>query len=637
VAFFDRSRVMRSGCCLLVAFVTGCGWMPTESAEPTTPTVPARTEDPDSTPDPPPLPAEVAELEVAITAVSPFCCEPLEREFAVTIDGEAPPASAVCVWDFGDNRSNEGCATVHRYIYTETYEVTVSITLAGGALLLETFQLDLAARGSDLDEGEKRLTVDAGEDVQAAPGEFVQLAGKIETDYGPGDVLVTWTQVDGPAVRLIDAETASPSLLVPETVVDALLVFRLTAATADRAVSDTVTVEVLADAPAQQTGELVPFVAGDATDAIQGAIDSGASVVVVPNVGEPWVVRPLFLRSNLHLVLKPGVVLEAKRNEFHDMHDSVLTAFEVENVYVEAYGAIIRMHKSDYVSDAYEPSEWRHGVELQGAANVEIAGLHVEQSGGDGMYVGSTWDSRRVISRDVLVRDCVMVDNYRNGMTIAAAENLVVEDCLFSDTSGTAPQAGLLVEPGDRPDHLRNVRVRNCVARGNAGTGIMANLTKHSNLSDPVDVIIEDCTVVDSVQPGLRAILREHIGATGRFEFRRCAVTGTRHAGVKIIWDVGSPVELLWTECSWTDVARDDGWWPVDLELTRSGDLARSAGITFTECQLDNDRHASIVRLSVDGAPDAPEIGGTIRIGGLKPDELNSPRLPNLEITHEDP
>ena len=41
----------------------------------------------------------------------------------------------------------------------------------------------------------------------------------------------------------------------------------------------------------------------------------------------------------------------------------------------KAYGATIQMRKADYLTDAYEPSEWRHGVLLQGASNVEIVGL----------------------------------------------------------------------------------------------------------------------------------------------------------------------------------------------------------------------------------------------------------------------
>lgn len=52
----------------------------------------------------------------------------------------------------------------------------------------------------------------------------------------------------------------------------------------------------------------------DATAAIQAAIDSGASRVLIPYNGTPWIVRPLFDRvSNQEIALEPGVGLMAKR------------------------------------------------------------------------------------------------------------------------------------------------------------------------------------------------------------------------------------------------------------------------------------------------------------------------------------
>jgi hypothetical protein len=237
----------------------------------------------------------------------------------------------------------------------------------------------------------------------------------------------------------------------------------------------------------------------------------------------------------------------------------------------------------------------------------------------------------------VLVHDCIFADNYRNGIAIVAAENLLVENCLITGTAGTAPQAGLLVEPADRPDHLRNVRVRNCRAEGNAGTGFMANLTKHSYLSDPIDVVIEDCEVSESIQPGLRAILIEDIGATGTFEFRRCKVTGTRYAGAKMLWDVSSPVSLIFNGCTWTDVARLDGQRPINFDLIRTDSGRQSGGINFIACRVNNDHHTGMIKLTGDGGPDVPEIMGSISVFGLRPDELNAPSLPNLHVSHEGP
>jgi len=639
VSFHKSLRHARLGCFLLVPLVASCGsgFGPLTSPD-STPVAPAQADNTQRPGDLTPLPAQVADPVVEIAAVKPLCCEDLERNFSVTVNGNPPAAGFVCHWDFGDNRTGEGCAIPHRYIQADVYEVSVAVTPLYGDPLTATVELDLSARPAANGSDGKSLTVDAGQDVDAVPGELVQLDGMIVTDYDPLDVTVKWAQIGGPAVTILDDATAHAWIELPAELPAGPLQFRLTATTNDLVVSDTVAVTVDPNAAALTPTEgdnVVTFVPGDATDAIQEMIDSGLPTVVIPNVGEPWIVRPLFLRSDLHLILEPGVVLEAKPNEFHGEHDSLLSGIEIENVFVEAYGATIRMNKADYASGAYERSEWRHGVVLQGANKVEIAGLTVEASGGDGMYIGPTWDSRRVLCSDVSIHDCVMRNNYRNGMAIVAADNLLVEDCVFSATSGMAPQAGLLVEPGDRPDSLLQVRVRNCLATGNAGTGFMTNLTKHSYLSDPVDVIIEDCTVKNSVQPGLRAVLEQDIGATGRFEFRRCHVDGVRYEGAKMIWDVSSPVALVWTQCTWKNIAQDRGSWPIRFELTRSNDNGQSGGITFDNCHLDNKHSDTIMQLSVDGGSEAPEVAGDIAVSGIVPDELNSPRLPNLTITDD--
>ena len=51
------------------------------------------------------------------------------------------------------------------------------------------------------------------------------------------------------------------------------------------------------------------FNSEDTTDVIQAAIDSGAPKVIIPFMGEPWIVRPLKMRSDLELILEPVLIL----------------------------------------------------------------------------------------------------------------------------------------------------------------------------------------------------------------------------------------------------------------------------------------------------------------------------------------
>ena len=66
------------------------------------------------------------------------------------------------------------------------------------------------------------------------------------------------------------------------------------------------------------------FDPADSTHAIQSAIASGASKFVIPNMGQPWIVRPIQLASDQEIYFEPGVVLLAKEGEFHDPADCLI-------------------------------------------------------------------------------------------------------------------------------------------------------------------------------------------------------------------------------------------------------------------------------------------------------------------------
>ncbi|MGH9468766.1 MAG: right-handed parallel beta-helix repeat-containing protein, partial [Terriglobia bacterium] len=176
----------------------------------------------------------------------------------------------------------------------------------------------------------------------------------------------------------------------------------------------------------------------DSTAALQATFDSGAKTVVVPFMGQPWITRPLRLRGNQEVTFQPGVLVLAKRGEFLGKSDSLLNADRLSNVALRGYGATLRMWKRDYEHAPYEKAEWRMGVAIRGCKNVLIEGLRVESTGGDGFYVDGSGD--RLWSENIAIRNCVADDNYRQGISVISAVDLLVENCVFSNTGGTAPE-----------------------------------------------------------------------------------------------------------------------------------------------------------------------------------------------------
>ena len=116
-----------------------------------------------------------------------------------------------------------------------------------------------------------------------------------------------------------------------------------------------------------------------------------------------------------------------------------------ENITLTGYGARLCMNKADYQSDAYEAAEWRMCLDFMGCSKICIEGLSLEDSGGDGIYLGAT--KEQPWCADVTIRNVVCSNHHRQGISVISAVNLLIENCTLTGTSGTAPQAGIDLEP----------------------------------------------------------------------------------------------------------------------------------------------------------------------------------------------
>ena len=184
--------------------------------------------------------------------------------------------------------------------------------------------------------------------------------------------------------------------------------------------------------------------------------------------------RPITLRSDQEIDFEPGVLMLAKKDEFRGGGDSLFAAIGVYNLTMRGYGATLRMWKKDYQNPPYKKAEWRMGIAIRGGRNMLIEGLRVESSGGDGFYVdegpGAGW------SENVTIRNCMAFDNHRQGISVISAVNLLVENCTFAATRGTAPEAGIDLEPDSAKQRLVNCVIRNCIFEDNHGQQIVLYL-----------------------------------------------------------------------------------------------------------------------------------------------------------------
>jgi hypothetical protein len=395
----------------------------------------------------------------------------------------------------------------------------------------------------------------------------------------------------------------------------------------------------------------------DATDALQSAIDSGAKRVVVPYVGQPWIVRPLRLRSHLELVFEPGVMLLAKKGEFQGGGDSLLSAFDKEDITIRGYGAILRMHKTDYQHAPYKRAEWRMGIGLYGCRRVRVEGVRIESTGGDGIMLGSGTNHRPC--QGISIRDCVCHDNHRQGISVVNAKQVLLENCIFSGTWGTPPEAGIDLEPDLPEEQLSDCVVRNCRFENNSGHAILIYLNKLSSKSQPVSIRFENCvcrmgqpgmTPEDFKDPTMRGWSGMAVGTVhddspkGTIEFRNCITENTGREGAKVYDKSAVGVKVRFINCSWKNcwVSRAREYTgprvPLLLELHNVSRTTRPGGVEFVDCHVYDDIAGPVIEYD-DVTRKTPLADVTGRITahgrGLK-DALLGPNVVSvkLEVRH---
>jgi hypothetical protein len=229
----------------------------------------------------------------------------------------------------------------------------------------------------------------------------------------------------------------------------------------------------------------------ESTAALQAAIDSGVKQVVVEKMPTPWIVDQLRLASDQELRFEAGVEVLAKQGAFRGSADSLFSAASKQNIKLIGPGATLRMRRADYDGRDYKHAEWRHVLKFHGCTGITVEGLTLAESGGDGIYLGA--GPGGAPCKDVVIRDVVCDRNYRQGISVISAENLLVERCLLKGTAGTPPAAGIDFEPNLPNERLVNCVLRDCTIENNQGYALHVYAPNLDRTSQPLSIRIENC------------------------------------------------------------------------------------------------------------------------------------------------
>jgi hypothetical protein len=223
---------------------------------------------------------------------------------------------------------------------------------------------------------------------------------------------------------------------------------------------------------------------GDDTNVFQTALNvtAGNGQVLEIPAGN-YKINPVSFPANSNVFVDAGVTVTANSGYGEGVKMLNINSSNVTITGAGAAVSVFHMLKAEYTS-----GEWRHCLDIEGLnsaviSNVTISGISCNDSGGDGAYL------RQATS--VTIEDCIFDNNRRQGSSITGRVNHVyyVRDH-FTNTSGTAPESGIDIEPNGPGDFLLDFNIDDCYTDGNAGDGLMISTWLMNSTSQPIGVTV---------------------------------------------------------------------------------------------------------------------------------------------------
>ena len=219
------------------------------------------------------------------------------------------------------------------------------------------------------------------------------------------------------------------------------------------------------------------------TAAIQAAIDAAAgknaTVFVPPGEYKIDAVQSLNLKSGITLQMTPESILRVIPNSV--ARYALLSVNGVENVRIRS-GVLIGDRKRHFGIGG----EWGMGIRIVGAKSIEIEGTTCNEFWGDGIYIGETPAGKP--SENIRINNIKADQNRRQGLSLISGKNIEIIGARITNTNGTAPAAGIDIEPNNARNVLENINIRDLYTSENQGAGILICLGPLSDTANPISI-----------------------------------------------------------------------------------------------------------------------------------------------------
>ncbi|WCM14556.1 right-handed parallel beta-helix repeat-containing protein [Priestia filamentosa] len=113
---------------------------------------------------------------------------------------------------------------------------------------------------------------------------------------------------------------------------------------------------------------------------------------------------------------------------------------------------------------------WGMGFNIKESTNIILDNVEAENCWGDGLYLGTITFKPVINNQNIIIKNS-RFKGRRNATSFISLINGLIDNCTFSDASGTFPMAGMDIEPNDEAQIVEYVTIRNCEFRNNKSVG----------------------------------------------------------------------------------------------------------------------------------------------------------------------
>jgi len=359
----------------------------------------------------------------------------------------------------------------------------------------------------------------------------------------------------------------------------------------------------------------------DNTSFLQFAFDESVEdTIIVDNVGMDWNAGPLRVeRNNVTIIFEEGVVLRALPGVF-DIFDSFITLTDKNNINLIGYGSTIIMNKQEYIDLA--DSEFRHGISLNSSIDIKIEGFTILDTGGDGILLTRSFqpNSPQNYCENILIKNCICSNNYRQGLSITSVKNASIINCEFSETNGTLPEDGIDIEPDTPEERIENVLIKGCRIFNNHGNAVQLALFMMEDSSLDVSVTIEDTYMSNNHDPSnvfafaeIAATDNNSNGVDGFVEFKNCFIESSEWTAVYASKTIDS-YDLNFKDCVFKNISNNPISFnnPIFVEVTDyDNPVQRFGGLSFVDCTIIYDEDIPFFNI-FENLPTSDGLGNVI-------------------------